>query len=539
MQCNHGLGHDGRTTRNPELAILNVKATRPDDPQRAESAGSGLASTLLSHDIRAALSDVLGGLSLIGTDGLTADDRVQFERVEAASRALKTLLEDALARSEARGRAITTRQRIETGTFLDGLRQRWTGRAAALGARFELRVQGNPPAVIASDPVALDRVLANILSNAIKYAPDGTVTLTVGLDGDAGLNWVVTDDGPGLSPAALAALYEYEGRPSDSGQPGSGMGLFIAAELARALGGRLAVSNAKVGAVAELHLPRSAWNDPGHVAEPGPHRPERQIDLQGLRVLLAEDNPTNQMVAGQMLAALNARCTLASDGQEAFGQLRDNDFDLALIDIEMPAMSGLEVMQSVRALGGPRGRIPMVALTAYVMKEHRDRILAAGADGIIAKPVSGIDELGEAVRAHVGKTAKGQPPREVQADVAAAAKRFDPATLHRLLDSVGQDIRDELFDKLDDDLAAVERGLGAAGGARPDWMAIRGHTHVLTSVAGVVGDAGLQARATDLNRLAHAEDAECAGPKLVECIDRVAGLRSAIGEERRRGGAAA
>ncbi len=117
--------------------------------------------------------------------------------------------------------------------------------------------------------------------------------------------------------------------------------------------------------------------------------------LAGMNVLLAEDNPTNQMVAMQMLESLGAEVTLAVDGAEALGILGEKSFDVALIDIEMPRISGIDLIRRVRAEAGPVANMPMIALTAYVMREQRTAIEHAGADGIIAKPILSIEKFGD------------------------------------------------------------------------------------------------------------------------------------------------
>ncbi len=122
------------------------------------------------------------------------------------------------------------------------------------------------------------------------------------------------------------------------------------------------------------------------------------MTLSGLRVLLAEDNPTNQLVAAQMLESLGASVVLAADGAEALEIVAREPFDVMLVDIEMPRVSGIEVIRTVRELSGPIAEVPMIALTAYVMREHRAAIDAAGADGVIAKPILSIEQFGADIR---------------------------------------------------------------------------------------------------------------------------------------------
>lgn len=116
--------------------------------------------------------------------------------------------------------------------------------------------------------------------------------------------------------------------------------------------------------------------------------------LQGMSVLLAEDNVTNQLVATQMLGNLGATVDVASDGAIALERLAQNSYDILLVDIEMPRVSGLDVIRSVRSSAGELANAPVIALTAYAMQEHREKIRKAGADGLIPKPIISIEQFG-------------------------------------------------------------------------------------------------------------------------------------------------
>jgi len=125
------------------------------------------------------------------------------------------------------------------------------------------------------------------------------------------------------------------------------------------------------------------------------------MTLSGMQILLAEDNPTNQMVAMQMLESLGADVALAVDGAEALEMLQQQHYDVALIDIEMPRISGIDLIRRLRSLDGDLAEMPLIALTAYVMREHRAAIDEAGADGIIAKPILSIEQFGDDIIGYV------------------------------------------------------------------------------------------------------------------------------------------
>ena len=158
------------------------------------------------------------------------------------------------------------------------------------------------------------------------------------------------------------------------------------------MGAEIAIGNRAGGGVeAELRFPAAVCRRSRRRRAAGA---DRRRPEPASAVLLAEDNPTNQMVATQMLRALDAEVTVASDGIEALERFEAGEFDLVVVDIEMPRLSGLDVIRAIRARGDARAGVPIVALTAYAMREHRERIAEAGANGLISKPITSIEALG-------------------------------------------------------------------------------------------------------------------------------------------------
>ena len=212
--------------------------------------------------------------------------------------------------------------------------------------------------------------------------------------------------------------------------------------------------------------------------------------LAGVQVLLAEDNATNQIVASEMLRSLGAEITLAADGAVALALFEAQAFDLVLLDIEMPRRSGIDVLKAIRRRTDGRQSVPIVALTAYVMPEHRQRITRAGADAIIAKPLPAPADLGRSLRA------------VLESGVQAAAPTLESGTLDALREALGPEGLDVLLGKVREDLMdALEALLGAT--RETDIATVRAQTHILMSVAGTVGATELQRSAEALNARAH------------------------------------
>lgn len=225
--------------------------------------------------------------------------------------------------------------------------------------------------------------------------------------------------------------------------------------------------------------------------------------LSGLKILLAEDNPTNQLVASQMLESLGASVTLANDGAEALEILERETFDAALIDIEMPRVSGIELIRRIRAAGDDRAGMPLIALTAYVMREHRLAIEASGADGIIAKPILSIEQFGADVLRFVRKrrphARKADAPGASSGGAGEDAEIIDREVYDALVSAVGADAMAELLDKVKADLAAARERLERAFEGPSPAAEVRAAAHVLISVGGAIG----ATRVHDLSRRLH------------------------------------
>ena len=247
--------------------------------------------------------------------------------------------------------------------------------------------------------------------------------------------------------------------------------------------------------------------------------------LTGLKILLAEDNPTNQMVAVQMLESLGADVTLAVDGAEALDILDQRAFDVALIDIEMPRVSGIDLIRRVRSSSASVRDMPMIALTAYVMREHRAAIDEAGADGIIAKPILSIDQFGADILEHCKNrpVTVEEPEAEKVTKLDQNGAVIDMDIFERLASAFDGAGRIELSEKVCADVLSARNSVDNATGG-DDFKELCGATHILISVAGAIGATRLQSLAQCLNSAGHAADTleiGTKGPELVAEADRV------------------
>ncbi|MEZ5733783.1 MAG: response regulator [Paracoccaceae bacterium] len=454
--------------------------------------------TLLGHDLRAAVSDVIGGLRLIDHGTLNDATKLQLERVRASGEILARLLEEGLSLMLGEDDfAATHPANLQMSRFLYDVEMRWSGRASENGLGFAITAAPSIPAVLTLDRIALERILSNILSNAIKYTDKGQVSLDIRMADTGALRFTVTDQGPGFSDEALRRLFQYQGRPDGAGKPGDGLGMHITKNMTGRLGGEISVENLSGGgARVTLDLPPETWT----ISVPDAELP--LPDLSRTKILIAEDNETNQIIIGHMLAKMGAQFETAQDGIQAMQWLERESFDLALIDIEMPRMTGIEVIKSLRTKAAPLGQIPVIAITAYVLRANRDAIYAAGADAILAKPLAGPETFGQAIANVLAR----KPGTEASHSIAIDEKtEINRESFDHLMEIAGPASARELLDRLHKDLRRTEHGLISALAAA-DAASVRAETHVLIALAGAVGATRLQALAQALNVAAHRRD---------------------------------
>lgn len=489
-------------SKKPETQQIDTqKSTMPD-------------LALLSHDIQSAVSDVIGGVRLVDQDQLPDEAKLQLERVRTAAELLARLVENALTAPGEIGQDDLGLSNLNLPRYLENLASRWHGRAVEKGLAFSLDLPKDYPATIHINRVVLDRILTNFLSNAMKFCENGRISVKLRLDETENLIFSILDDGPGFDKAALFNLFKRAKRSDNLNQPGQGLGMFIAHDLTVQLGAEIRVKNrieidGSNGACVSLVLPLVVWSDPSltNFATDFP-------DLSGLKILAAEDSPTLQLMVAQMLQKLGAEFEMAADGVETINWLQRESFDLVLLDIEMPNMSGIDVLKSVRKMPKPLADIPMIAMTAFVLNSHREAIYAAGADGIIAKPLTRIERFGAAIL------------RVCQAqDLVISHEVFEPDEpvisndqLNSLLDLTDKDTRAELLRRIISDLRGVKARI-AQDAKTLNYSAIRAQTHILIALAGAIGATPLQLSSKKLNQLASKGEKDMVSQEAAYCLN--------------------
>jgi PAS domain S-box-containing protein len=385
-----------------------------EQAERASRVKSEFLATM-SHEIRTPMNGITGMISLLLDTGLNAEQRDYAESIRGSAQALLELINDVLdvSRIESgqlmiESKPFNLKRTIhEVAELLRGL---------ARGKQLELResIPAELPEGLLGDAGRVRQVLVNLIGNAIKFTSRGSVSVrALGKLGPAGHCLVtieVEDTGIGIPEDKLEAIFEQFVQADASTTRiygGTGLGLSISRSLVRMMGGDLTVESvAGRGSTFRATLPLALAEV---VAETVARSGRQQApDCRGKRILLAEDNPVNQRVALRMLEKLGASVEIARNGHEAVEWALGADFDLILMDCQMPEMDGFEATRLVRAGPSPRSGVTIAALTANAMSGDRERCLAAGMDDFLAKPIDSEKLAGLLGRAFGGRAFSNQ-----------------------------------------------------------------------------------------------------------------------------------
>ena len=348
----------------------------------------------MSHEIRTPLNGVLGMAAALETTPLTDLQRRMIGVINESGHTLMALLSDILDLSKIEaGRMEFERTSFDLAAAAQAVGGLFEETVKAKGLKFDLVIGDGARGLFLSDPTRVRQVLQNLVSNATKFTKTGGIQVRVdGAPMDDGRREVtveVIDTGVGIAEEARARLFAkfVQADSSTSRQyGGTGLGLAICRELVTAMGGTIGVdSELGQGSRFWFRLPLElAEPDAAAVVEAAP---ESEEGVRPLRILAAEDNPTNQFVLRAILGQKGLEPTFVENGRLALEAVQANDFDLILMDLHMPEMDGLSATQAIRALGGPKSQIPIVAVTAEAMPEQVRKCLAAGMDAHVSKPI--------------------------------------------------------------------------------------------------------------------------------------------------------
>ncbi len=377
-----------------DIALIEAKV-EAEAATRAK--GEFLAN--VSHEIRTPMNGVLGALHLLESEPISAEGRRLLREAHDCGRMLSQLVNDILDFSKIEaGQIDLAPEPMDIGQALETVTALLEGQARAKGVKLLCEIAGDD-LWIEADPVRLRQTMFNLVGNAVKFTQVGHVTARLAVsdaaDGRRHVRFEVEDTGIGISLEAQSRLFErFRQAEGDTARRfgGTGLGLAISQGLARGMGGEIRFTSTE-GQGSTFWLEFDAAR-----ARPVSLEATEQGLLDGVNILLVEDNPTNRLVARTMLTRLGATVDEAEDGVAGLEAARAGAHDLILMDVQMPHMNGVDATRAIRGLRGPAAQTPIIGLTANVMVHQRADYIAAGMNGVVAKPISPAALLAEIAR---------------------------------------------------------------------------------------------------------------------------------------------
>lgn len=384
----------------------------------ARARGTFLAN--MSHEIRTPMNAILGFTELLYETELTAEQRGYVDSIHFSGENLLVIINDILDISKIRsGRMTIEKCDFNMREVTNGILAVMSPKAAEKGLELTCSVDTVVPETLTGDPVRLNQILTNLISNALKFTESGSVSVTIGakvLETDGVLvEMAVADTGIGIPEDKQAMIFDKFVQASDDTTRkfgGTGLGLTIVKHLVEMQDGKIwLASKPGSGTTFYVQIPfgrSTVHSKPSGKQAPVPSGLEK---LRGAKILLAEDNSVNQLLARKVLEKAGCTVQIAANGVEALHLLQNGIYDVVLMDIQMPEMDGYETARRIREFSGSQSRIPIIAMTAHAFGSDVARSLAVGMDDYISKPFKS-HELYEKILKHLGEHATVQDPRK-------------------------------------------------------------------------------------------------------------------------------
>lgn len=372
--------------RDARKLATDLKVALADSRAATEAKARFLA--VMSHEIRTPLNGFGSMIDLLRDGDLTEDQRDQLETMDRCAHSLLVLVNDILDFSKLEaGRVVIDPEPTDIAAALQQIAEHFESIARARGLTLRLETDGLSHSWASIDFERMRQVLANLVGNAIKFTPAGSIRIVARTDGPL-LSLDVIDTGIGIPPHHHVHLFEPFVQADASTTRrfgGTGLGLTISRQLARAMSGDVELIHTDT---AGTHFRFSLEAPPcaGPRAADTVSTVAERCTFPGVRILVAEDDPTNQVIAQRMLQKLGAEAVVVCDGEQAVEAASRDHYDLVLMDLMMPNVDGIEATRRIRASHGPCCEVPVVAFSAAAMDADRAAASRAGMSGFLEKP---------------------------------------------------------------------------------------------------------------------------------------------------------
>lgn len=500
-------------------SLLKALTAAIEEARRASLAKSRFLANM-SHEFRTPLNGLSGMSELLASTRLDAEQRGYLETIQAASRSLLALVEDVLDISAIEAGKLRLKQEtFDLNALLEHINLMLRPEARSKRLDYTVTVLPEVPVQLRGDAHHLQQVLVNLLSNAIKFTASGEVRITVAKSAQTGtgqvrLRFTVSDTGIGIPVSARARLFEAFEQVDNSlarKHQGSGLGTTIAKGLTEAMGGSIGFeSNENVGSRFWVELPFDAIADPVHAPADGkPHVADTRMPLappaahnviafgdpfsrhrariRSAHILIADDHAANRLLLQGVLQKAGHRVMAVEDGEAALDALMGGGFELTLLDLHMPSLSGIDLLRQLRVMeAGRRTRTPVVILSADATPESARLCREAGARAFITKPFAAgrlLDAIAAILTGSEGETLDSPQP----VTHASAVEVLDPSVLDEFASlGMGKTFEADFIGQCIADARAALARMRQAG-AEGDWECYRDQAHAMKGIAGNLG----------------------------------------------------
>ena len=365
----------------------------------------------ISHEIRTPLNAIVGFSSMLGKADDVDQQQQMVRYINDASASLMSLVEGVLdfSRIES-GRIVIRKSRMDLHTLLTSVEGMFSIQAERKQVKYSTRISDAVPALVLGDMQRLRQILVNLVGNAVKFTDKGEIEVTVDVVvGDGGKKMIrfdVLDTGEGIREMDQARIFERFRQVDESAQRqygGAGLGTAIAKGLVELMGGEIGLESVYGrGSRFWFTVPLEEYELQAGETDPAHEVPDSASSGRippSTRVLVAEDSHINRIVYQKMFGHLGGAVTFAETGAEALQHLRDERFDLLILDMQMPGMSGLDVLNRYRETTPPENRVPVAVITGDATADIRQECERLGVSSFLAKPV-GLAKLRSLVNNH-------------------------------------------------------------------------------------------------------------------------------------------